>query len=289
MRRFGTIVLIGCLASTLLFLSAGSPLLAEEGKAESEIEALRRQNEELKKEIEELRQKLDASISPKIEVRTGGMAGPGVTTGGRTSKVVSTVVRPGTPGTSESVSTTREGVLTYSVATSPGGTTKVVTLGPDTPYSSAVETLDRIVKGGVELKKWEIENATLSHGDAGLETMLRFEKAKIYREGKKLDKAIEELQKIIDQNISEVTTHAARLSLIEILLEQKKKDQAIVEFEKILETTKDARSRRDAIYGIINLSDSDPDTKAETIDRLLENLKENPIEKTEETSPPAAL
>ncbi len=275
MRRLGAALLTICL------VAASGTLLAQEENAESEIKALREQNEELKKEMEALRKQLEEVAGQKGDVSTGVATSiPGASEGLSTKGEKSVTMTMPLTGSVATDKTTRASYIT--MTTTPGGTTKVVTVGPQSDSLSAVNTLSRVLKGGVELKKWEIESATLSHGDAGLETMLRFEKAKIYRTEKKLDKAIEELQKIIGQNVSDVTTHAARLTLIEILLEQKKKDQAIVEFEKILETAKDASSRRDAIYGIINLVGGDPDTKIETIDRLLEKLKENPIKEAQE-------
>lgn len=272
-----------CIISlALLFLASPPAFSAEEGQ--TELQALREKNDALEKEIESLRRLLDELKGEKPVP---------------TTIAVEAVPTASEPAAAEVVSDARTGVtISRSVATtgpppphpylgvfSKGG--KVATSwAANEPF---VGTLYSIERNGIGAREWQLEEATLSHGDAGLETMLRFEKAKIFRKGKMLDKAAEELKKIIEQNVSDVTTHAARLTLIEILVEQKKNRDAIAEFEKILSTAKDARSKRDALYGIINLSDDDPEAKARTIDRLMEKLKENPIEKTEETGPPAAF
>lgn len=272
MKLRSTTLLTLCIISlALLFLASPAAFSAEEGQ--TELQALREKNDALAKEIESLRRQLE-------ELKGEKPATPTV--------FVESVPTTSEPATAKGVRDVRTGVsVSKSVATT--GTR------PSQAYVSLIKgdkfAISRVagepgvgdvfsvVRNGTEAREWQLEEATLSHGDAGLETMLRFEKAKIYREGKKLDKAIEELQKIIDQNISEVTTHAARLTLIEILIEQKKNRDAIAEFEKILATAKDARSKRDALYGIINLSEDDPEAKARAIDRLMEKLKENPIEK----------
>lgn len=129
----------------------------------------------------------------------------------------------------------------------------------------------------LELKEQELEDVVLSHGNAGLVTLLLFEKARLCREAGMLDEAAQELRNIIEQNVSEITTHAARLAFMEILLEQTKSQEAIAELEKIIaDPAIPPKAKRDAIYGIINLSGEDVQSKIRTINRLLQKLTEMP-------------
>jgi len=119
----------------------------------------------------------------------------------------------------------------------------------------------------------ELETAMLSHGDAGLATMLRFEKVKLYRKQNMYDRAAEELRRIIARNLNGTVTNAARWTLVEVLQEQEKQQAALAELEKILNTTQDPRKKKDAIYGIINLLGEDPQSKIRTIEGLIRRLE----------------
>jgi len=130
-------------------------------------------------------------------------------------------------------------------------------------------------KRGIELKKQELEKVMKSHGDKGLVTLLRFEKAKVCRKAKMYDEAVKELQKIIEENLADETTNAARWTLVEILQEQKKNEEAMAELEKIFILASDTQDRTDAIYGIINLSGEGPKARIQAIDRLVQALLRN--------------
>lgn len=130
-------------------------------------------------------------------------------------------------------------------------------------------------KAYLVLKGKELENRLLAHGDVGLVALLRFEKAKVCRKSGMFDEAVQELKKIIEQNLAEEITNAARWTLIEVLQEQGETDTALAELEQIVlaGTNQDIRRKKDALYGIINLSGEDPETKLRTIDRLIERLE----------------
>jgi tetratricopeptide (TPR) repeat protein len=194
-----------CFVSALLAFSAASPLFAEE-KRDNEFQELRRENEALKKQIEDLRHVLD-------ELK-------------------------------EQLPSSR---------------------GRNVPASQENRRLD--------LEKRVLESALLSHGDIGLVALLRFEKANACREAGMLDEAVGELRKVIVQNLSEEVTNAARWTLVEILQEQKQREQAIAELEKILDATnRPPEKKKDAVYGIINLSGNGPVSRIRTIDSLIERL-----------------
>ena len=282
MKRLSATLLTLCIISlALLFLASPPAFSAEEGQ--TELQALREKNDALAKEIESLRRQLEELKEEKLATATVFVKSVPTTSSPKTAEAV----RDARNARTGVLISTRTATMTGDVP-SPAYAS-VFSRGDEVGIAPAtnvplVGTVYSIVRNGIEAREWQLEDATLSQGDAGLETMLRFEKAKIFRKAKMLDKAAEELKKIIDQNVSDVTTHAARLTLIEILIEQKNNREAIAEFEKILSTAKDARSKRDALYGIINLSDDDPEAKTRTIDNLLEKLKENPIEKEEKPS-----
>jgi tetratricopeptide (TPR) repeat protein len=124
----------------------------------------------------------------------------------------------------------------------------------------------------LELRKKVLESALLSHGDAGLVALLRFEKANACREAGMLDKAVGELRKIIVQNLGEEVTNAARWTLVEVFQEQKQKEEAIAELQKILAASKLPEKKKEAIYGTINLSGDDPGSRIQRIDSLIERL-----------------
>ena len=125
----------------------------------------------------------------------------------------------------------------------------------------------------LELEKKVLESALLSHGDVGLVALLRFEKANACREAGMLDKAAEELRKIIVQNLTEEVTNAARWTLVEVLQDQKQREQAIAELEKILSAAnRTPEKKREAIYGIIGLSGNDLESRIRRIDSLIERL-----------------
>jgi len=83
------------------------------------------------------------------------------------------------------------------------------------------------------------------------------------------------LQKIIEENLADETTIAARWTLVEILQEQKKNEEAMAELEKIFILASDTQDRTDAIYGIINLSGEGPKARIQAIDRLVQALLRN--------------
>ncbi len=159
--------------------------------------------------------------------------------------------------------------------TSPWATTRVLAQGgrtgiqfyPGMPGMPGVPG-----KRGIELRKQELEKVMRSLGDKGLVTLLRFEKAKVCRKAGMYDDAVQELHKIIEKNLADETTKAARWTLVEILQEQKKNEEAIAELEKIFISASDTQDRTDAIYGIINLSGEGPKARIQAIDRLIQAL-----------------
>ncbi len=205
MRRTSTVPFTICFVSVLLAFSAAGSLIAEE-KRDNEFQELRRENEALKKQIEDLRHALD-ELKEQL----------------------------------------------------PSGRSR------NLPASQENRRLD--------LEKKVLESALLSHGDAGLVALLRFEKANACREAGMLDEAVGELRKVIVQNLAEEVTNAARWTLVEVLQEQKQREQAIAELEKILDSAnKPPEKKREAIYGIINLSGDDPASRMRRIDSLIERL-----------------
>ncbi|MDP2898189.1 MAG: hypothetical protein Q8Q12_16765 [bacterium] len=125
----------------------------------------------------------------------------------------------------------------------------------------------------VSTQTLELEDAMLSKGDAGLIAILRFERVKLFRKLRMYDPAVQELRRIIEQNLDERVTEAARWTLVETLQEQKEKQAAIAELEKILTTTDDARKKKDALYGIINVLGDDPESKVRAIEQLIWQLQ----------------
>lgn len=162
-----------------------------------------------------------------------------------------------------------EPAIAGALAEAPFGT-RVIGIEPVTEF--VVVPSGPAGKRGIELKKRELETVMRSHGDKGLVTLLRFEKAKVCRKAKMYDEAVEELQKIIDENLADQTTNAARWTLVEILQEQKKNEEAIAELERIFVSASDIQDRTDAIYGIINLSGEGPKARIEAIERLIQAL-----------------
>jgi ElaB/YqjD/DUF883 family membrane-anchored ribosome-binding protein len=145
------------------------------------------------------------------------------------------------------------------------------------PYQAA-ENAERTARDLARLyslgsRERELEDAMLSHGNAGLATMLRFEKVKVYRKLNMYDRAADELRGIVARNLNETVTNAARWTLVEVLQEQEKQQAALAELEQILNTTQDAQKKKDAIYGIINLLRDDPQSKLRTIERLIHTLE----------------
>jgi len=147
----------------------------------------------------------------------------------------------------------------------------------------------RLEAQGVEPTRSELNRVTLSHGDAGLMTLLRLEKVRLFREAGMLDEAVQELRRIIEQNLSEETTNAARWTLIEILQQQNKSREALAQLNKILSTIKDPQKKRDALYGIISLSGRDPRKKIEAIDSLIEKLGKEAIKEPSSPAEPGLI
>lgn len=145
---------------------------------------------------------------------------------------------------------------------------KAPPVSPPYPYA-------REQKQGVELKKEELEKTLRSHGDAGLVTMLRFEKARVLRKAGLFGEAVAELRKIIETNLADKTTIAARWTLAEILQEQKRNEEAIAELERIFVSASEIQDRMDAMYGIINLSGEGQKARIRAIDRLIQALLTN--------------
>lgn len=204
MRHPATVPFTICFVSALLVLFTGGSLFAEE-KGDTEFQKLRRENEAFRKQIEDLRHMLDELKEQLPTSRSGNVA-----------------------------------------------------------VSQENRRLD--------LERRVLEGALLSHGDIGLVALLRFEKANACREAGMLDEAVGELRKVIVQNLSEEVTNAARWTLVEILQEQKQREQAIAELEKILDANKPPEKKKDAVYGIINLSGNGPGSRIRTIDSLIERL-----------------
>lgn len=142
------------------------------------------------------------------------------------------------------------------------------------PDSDAKKAYDAaLAQYKVSTQTQELEDAILSKGDAGLIAILRFEKVKLFRKLRMYDPAVQELRRIIEQNLDERVTEAARWALVETLQEQKEKEAAIAELRKILTTTDDARKKKDALYGIINLLGDDPESKVRAIEQLIRQLQ----------------
>jgi tetratricopeptide (TPR) repeat protein len=142
---------------------------------------------------------------------------------------------------------------------------------PDSDAKAAYDAA--LAQYKVSTQTQELEDAMLSKGDAGLIAILRFEKVKLYRKLRMYDPAVQELRRIIEQNLDERVTEAARWTLVETLQEQKEKEAAIAELERLLATTGDARKKKDALYGIINLLGDDPESKVSAIERLIRQLQ----------------
>jgi tetratricopeptide (TPR) repeat protein len=146
-------------------------------------------------------------------------------------------------------------------------------MAPPSSSNVATSSLASHQNHRLELEKKVLESALLSHGDVGLVALLRFEKANACREAGMLDKAAEELRKIIVLNLTEEVTNAARWTLVEVLQEQKQREQAIAELEKILAAAnRTPEKKREAIYGIIGLSGNDLESRIRRIDSLIDRL-----------------
>lgn len=211
------------LVSALVLFSAPIPLFAQVSEGGDEFQDLREQNEALKRQIEDLRGLLQELREQLRQADTLGAS------------------------TSEMAPPSSSNVATSSLA----------------PHESR----------RLELEKKVLESALLSHGDVGLVALLRFEKASACREAGMLDKAADELRKIIVQNLTEEVTNAARWTLVEVLQEQKQREQAIAELEKILSAAnRTPEKKREAIYGIIGLSGNDLQSRIRRIDSLIERL-----------------
>ncbi len=125
-------------------------------------------------------------------------------------------------------------------------------------------------------KEQELENRMLAHGESGLVALMRFEKVKLFRDLRMHDEAAAELKKIIAEGIpDDAVREAARWTLVEILQEQNRKEEAIAELEGIVASPCSPKTKMDALYGIINLSGEDPETKIEAIDGLIRQLQQS--------------
>jgi len=128
------------------------------------------------------------------------------------------------------------------------------------------------------LLAYNLEDRMLSLGDRGLVTLLRFEKVNLCRKTGRHDEAANELRTIIAQSLPEDITNAARWTLTEILQEQRKSQEAIGELEQILTTTRDTRKKKDAIYGIISLvSKDDPIVRLSVIEQMIRRLEDGEV------------
>jgi hypothetical protein len=105
---------------------------------------------------------------------------------------------------------------------------------------------------------------------------MRFEKVKLFRDRRMHDEAADELKKIIANGLPDSTVkEAARWTLVEILQEQNRKEEAIAELERIITSPCTPKAKKDALYGIINLSGEDPETKIEVINGLIRKLQQS--------------
>ncbi len=286
MRPKATFPLTICFVTITLLFSTGGSLLAEEeirataplglpavsaAKGESENKELRKQEEALKKQIEELNRQLQEIKKKNLNRQEAPATAP------------SQVELPLPPGIERRRPAPLLGKVLPAKALMP--------VRPSIPAQPLAEPLSAAVpfgiqppmagglnhpmapgKRGIELKIQELENALRSRGDAGLVTLLRFEKAKVCRKAGMHEEAIAELQRIIEENLADETTNAARWTLVEILQEQKKNEEAIAELEKIFVSASDIQDRTDAMYGIINLSGEGPKARIQAIDRLIQAL-----------------
>ncbi len=148
-----------------------------------------------------------------------------------------------------------------------------------TPQQFAEVMRDRLLaqvykQDAVQRKTKKLEKAILSGDDAGLLLQLRLEKVDLCRKLGKLDEAEDELEKIIEENLGEETTNAARWTLIEVLQEQKKTEDAIDLLKEIVETSKSPEERRSALYAMIEMAGDDPEARLRTTEEVIEWLKE---------------
>ena len=123
----------------------------------------------------------------------------------------------------------------------------------------------------------ELDDALLSYGNAGLITLLRLEKVKLARKAKLPSVAVEELHRIVSQNLSEATTNVARWTLVEILQEQNRTAEARAELEQMLSVLRDSSRRRNVLYGLIELSGDSPQVQMQSVDRLIQCLTESSL------------
>ena len=298
MRRPATIPLAVCFVLALLLLSIGGSLLAQEEvrpatplelptvsteKGEDEVEELRGQEQTLRKQIEELTRRLDeirkkgperleaaAEAPRRVHLRVQPAGGRRRTL--RTTPA--TYLAPEAPGESLNVEpfvapATEPAIADVALAEAPPAM-NFMEIGP--VYEFVVVPSTPPGRRGIELRKQELERVMRSHGDRGLVTLLRFEKVKVCRKAEMYDQAVQELQKIIEENLADETTNAARWTLVEILQEQKKNEEAMAELEKIFISASDTQDRMDAIYGIINLSGEGPKARIQAIERLIQAL-----------------
>ncbi len=288
MKHMGNILLVSCVVS-LLFLAASGPTFGQEEQGEQPQELVK-QYELLKKQVEDLRaviEKLQAEKASTIEelqaekasmLREAELAREKVQEALKTYPMLRQAAKEGAGEKGMEADTRLQKALSqldrleFQKAQEEDSSTVLLQrmlsgAGGDASQNAA--------KAYLVLKGKELENRLLAHGNAGLVSLLRFEKAKVFRKSGMHDEAVEELRKIIGQNLAEEITNAARWTLIEVLQEQGDTDAALAELEQIVLAGKDQdiRRKKDALYGIINLSGEDPETKARTIDRLIERLE----------------
>jgi tetratricopeptide (TPR) repeat protein len=284
MKRFGTILLSTCLVSVWLLFAIGSPVLAQAEKGEEEKDALRKQEQALRKQVEELTRQLDEVRNRSRGRQEAAEEAPGPVDLGleleeetdtaermigilrRHPRALGEVVPP-PPAPTPRVSA--PAIEIPSTVEAPPAMRLPVT--EPRPESIAVLPTPS-EKRGIELRRQELERVMHVHGDAGLVTLLRFEKARVCRKAGMYEEAVQELQKIIEENLADETTNAARWTLVEIFQEQKRTAEAIAELEKIFISASDTQDRMDAIYGIINLSGEGPKARIQAIDRLIQAL-----------------
>jgi tetratricopeptide (TPR) repeat protein len=226
-------------------------------------------------------EKRSSSSTPRVDVQTIEEGGKTYTvvTKGRATSGSSEEVRQGDWDHAPSAPPSPVSVTVHGKDPSPheppagryGGTTAV-----SSASSSAPEGVWRKTTYYLGGRGEQLEDVLLASGNPGLVSILRFEKAKLYRSLKMHDQAIAELIKITETDIDEMVTEAARWTLVEIFEERDEKQRAIGELEKILETTRDMKKKMDAVYGIISLAGNDPLIRIREIEKLIEKLEATP-------------
>jgi len=292
-----TFLVMVCFTTAWFVFSTGCSLFAQEGAGETRdepsvstaevplptMEGLRKQLEALQKEIEELRSQIRETRKESPSRTEAPVEAPKqVELKVEPPRVIGSVGRR-TPTVELGISLP-EPVLAAQRLSQPAPTPPMAEGTFPEPFAAppmigAVLPGESVPRPGVpggmrilELRRQELDYVLRSQGDVGLVTLLRFEKAKVCRKAGMYEEALKELKKVIEENTADETTIAARWTLVEILQEQKRNEEAIAELQEIFVSASDVQDRKDAMYGIINLSGEGPKARMQAIDRLIEAL-----------------